>query len=157
MVTPGYRTTALHASERSLFWLSGCSDNNINYRMNNTFIYVGSHLILKKPCKLTSFPHDTDEKTDPGWSYRFLNAELRHECMWHPYLEMREWKIRSKSLPLTVGMIIVAVLTVPCPNPVLFCQSCWHMHPYTWWHFFFLAPNGSCSVTLGGDIWWGER
>lgn len=57
--------TAPHAREHPLFWLSSWSANkNVNYRMNNTFIYVGSHLILKKPWELGSFPHDTNEKTE---------------------------------------------------------------------------------------------
>lgn len=32
--------------------------------MNNTFIYVGSHLILQKPSELGSFPQDIDEKIE---------------------------------------------------------------------------------------------
>lgn len=90
MVTLDIRTTASHACGHCLLWLSSWNDkNNINDSTNKTFIYVGSHLILGKFCKLGRFPRVPDENTEmmrgdsseKSHCFCLLNAELRTKSL----------------------------------------------------------------------------
>lgn len=56
---------AFYVREYFLFWFSSWSVNkNVNYRMNNIFIYVGFYLIFKKFWELGSFFYDINEKIE---------------------------------------------------------------------------------------------
>lgn len=124
--------------------------------MNN--IYVGSHLILRKPYVLgsprpppcSSWENWGDERNDSSGGsqgFCFLNAELGIKILNLEFMYIKRHQPRS--LHLMVGAVMAVVLAVLCPNPGLFCPFHWHMHPHTW-RPFFPTPRAQAQRLLEG-------